>query len=679
MVCSKCGNIVPDGTQVCNYCGSSMMQNFNNQMIQNNIGLTKKQKGIIISLLSLVFILLIIVTFYIVKDDKVVTLDDGSRTIMIYMVGSDLEADSKIATSEIENINPDDIDLDKTNVLLYTGGTEKWHNFIKNDENAIYQLKEDGFEKLEVYDKKNMGDYNTLLSFLNYGYDKYESQYYDLILYNHGGAIQGAIYDDFTNDNLSLEEFGKALKESPFNEKNKLNTVLFRTCLNGTIEVASVFAPYAKYMIASEEITNGKTGESVLNFINNISSDDDGIEYGKKFIIAYEDQMENIDPLGFASVPMYSIIDLSKIREVNELLDDFISGIDLKKNYNNIVRVRSNMYQYGYTSFNESVYDTVDLYTLVSNLSKYSDKDSEKLLKKIDEAIIYNWSDEKESRGLSVYFPYNGKPAYQQKFLNVYKGLDTNNTYFKFIGQFNSFSTSKEMTSFSKSDLTQNQISIDKNKEFSLKLTDEQARDYADSIYIVFRKKEDNTFNPIYSSDNTILTESGELKSNISNNLIKLYDKSDQNDDGEYLTLVERGSDNNRLLTTGAVLHSFSGDGIADWKTEASTVYFEIKDGVPNISKYVKINSEKGASVTILNPEDYTDIEFVSSNYKILDEKGNYTPDWDNNGIISGYGLEMKNIGLKLSSLDDNEDYYCVFKIRDIYGNVYYSKLLSIK
>ncbi|MDE5889263.1 MAG: hypothetical protein K2H20_04515, partial [Bacilli bacterium] len=239
------------------------------------------------------------------------------------------------------------------------------------------------------------------------------------------------------------------------------------------------------------------------------------------------------------------------------------------------------------------------------------------------------------------------------------------------------FSTSKDVTSFSKSDLTQNQSTVE-NKEFSLKLTEDQARDYADSIYLVFRKDKNNLFNPIYSSDNTILSDDGVLKSNISNNLIKVYDKNEPGDNGGYLTIVERGSDSNRLLTTGAVLSNFSGD-IDDWKTEATTVYFEINDGVPSISKFIRIDSEQGASATILDPEDFTTVEFISSNYNILDGNGNYTPDWDSNGIVSGYGVSTKDIDLRLSSLDDEEEYYCVFKIRDIYGNVYYSKLLSIK
>ena len=34
---------------------------------------------------------------------------------------------------------------------------------------------------------------------------------------------------------------------------------------------------------------------------------------------------------------------------------------------------------------------------------------------------------------------------------------------------------------------------------------------------------------------------------------------------------------------------------------------------------------------------------------------------------------------LETASLSDDDDYYCVFKIRDIYGNEYYTKLFSLK
>lgn len=674
MKCSNCGMNLVGNEKVCPNCGRQLLNINENNNYQKN---DKTKKVIIISLLLIVVILLAITSLLLINDNgNRRTLKDGSRTVMLYMVGSNLESESKIATYDLESIDVDKIDLDKMNILLYTGGTEEWHNFIKNDENGLYKLTEDGFEKIKSENKKNMGDADTLQEFLDYGYDNYETQYYDLILYNHGGAIQGAIYDDFTKDNLSLDDFSEALDNSKFNEKNKLNTILFRTCLNGTIEVANVFAPYANYLIASEEVTNGGDS-SVLNFLNDIENTDDGIEYGKKFISSYERQIDELDPFGYGTMPMYSVIDLTKVKKVNELLDEFIEGIDLKENYGDIVRIRSNLYQYGYTSFAVKDYDTVDLYELIDKLGEYSKKDNKELLDAIEDAVIYNWSRQKESHGMSIYFPYNASNSIQKMFLKVYKGIDDKSPYYKFIGQFNSLSTSKKSSSFVQSNIVDNNYTINKN-EFTLQLTEEQKKDYADSIYIVFRKvKEDGMYQPIYSSDNTEISDDGILKTNIANNLIKVHDISDSSE--SFLLLVERSKSGKKSLITNAVLEYASSENLSDWKITAVTASIDTEEEEPKITSYVQLDSENGVAGTIINPEEYTTASFVNSHYRILDEKGNYTDNWDNDGIINAFKLKIKDIKLKKSSLDDNEEYYCVFKIRDIYGNEYYSKLLNIK
>lgn len=690
MKCDNCGTNILPGMYVCPNCGKNFnnlstnnvgtnvnysnnmnynMSNINNNMNNTNNSNSKNKKMIIIALLCVVVVMLGIVAFLLLNEDK--TLKDGSRTVMIYMVGSNLESESRIATYDLDSIDPDEIDLDKVNVLLYTGGTEKWHNFVKNDENGLYILTEDGFEQLESYDKKNMGDPDTLQEFLDYGYDNYKTQYHDLVFYNHGGAIDGAIYDDFTKDKLSLKDFDEALSNSAFS-KHKLNTILFRTCLNGTLEVASVFAPYANYLIASEEITNGGRS-SVLNYLNEVTVDDNEVDYGKKFIKAYEEQIDELDPIGFATMPMYSIVDLSKVSKINNLLEEFIESIDLDKNYNNIVKVRSKLYQYGYSSFSVSDYDTVDLYTLVSELGKYADEDNEKLLSAIEDAVVYNWSRQDTSNGLSIYFPYSARKEIQLMFLDVYRGMDSKRSYYKFIDKFNALSTSKKSSSFVSNDIiNKNETSVS-NKEFSLQLTEEQKNDYAKSIYLIFKKDEEGLYQPIYSSDNTVLEEDGTLKTNITNNLIKLRDKTDNTE--WFFTLIERNRGTDRVLQTGAVL--YSKDDPLDM--DSSTIYFDVEDNVPKISSYVKIESESGVSGTILNPDDYSTAAFVSSHYNILDKNGNYTDNWDNDGVIRGVQIKIEDIDLQLTSLDEDGDYYCVFRILDVYGNEYYSKLLNIK
>ena len=84
------------------------------------------------------FILVVGAVLYLFKGNDV---GDKTRTIMIYMSGSDLESKAGAATSDINAIIPNEVDLSSLNIILYTGGSTTWHNdLIENNENAIYEL-----------------------------------------------------------------------------------------------------------------------------------------------------------------------------------------------------------------------------------------------------------------------------------------------------------------------------------------------------------------------------------------------------------------------------------------------------------------------------------------------------------------------------------------------------------
>lgn len=107
---------------------------------------------------------------------------------------------------------------------------------------------------------KNMGDENTLKEFINFTYANYEADYYDLVMWNHGGgAILGFGADEnYDYDALTLTEISSGLKKTQFiGEGNKFEWVGFDACLMGMIEVADVMSDYAKYMIASEKVEAG--------------------------------------------------------------------------------------------------------------------------------------------------------------------------------------------------------------------------------------------------------------------------------------------------------------------------------------------------------------------------------------------------------------------------------------
>ena len=647
----------------------------NSQYVNN--GGTNNKKNLIIILIALAIAIAVGFGIYFIlnrdnaRDRENRDYKEGTRTVMIYMVGSNLESDSAIATSDINSIKPEEVDLDNVNVLLYTGGTAKWHNFVSNDENAIYQLTANGFEKVKTYSKQNMGSSNTFETFLNYAYDNYVTEDYDLIIYDHGGAIDGAVWDDFTSDNLSLEDFKIALENSPFDEDNKLEVVLFRTCLNGTIEVADVFDEYAEYLVASSEVTLGSRFTPVLGFLNDVETTDTAVDFGEKFIAEYQNQMDRLDPYGEVG-QMYAIVDLSKTDDIVDELEVFIKGINLDLYYADVVRARSGMFQFAYTYFDDSSYDMVDLYELIERLSPYSTVSSTKLLSLIDDAVIYNWSTIADTHGLSIYFPYNGDTMVQAYFLSMYDDFEFNDSYFDFINEISVLSRSNKNSAFSNSLLIESETKVT-GTEFELKLTEEQARDYAKSGYIIFHKENDGYYTPIYSSDDTVLENDGTLKTNISNNLIKVYDEEDE----AYVQLIERTVDGKKTYYSNVTL--FNGEGeISEWKTDRATIYYDYQGNSVKATNII-LNGDEHIEGTIANLEDYTTIQFWNFRYKILDKKGNYTDDWESSSTYYGHEFYTdKEFNFKRATLDKG-DYYCIFAVKDIYGNTYYSKLLSVE
>ena len=99
-------------------------------------------------------------------------------TLMIYMVGSDLESSGSAATNDMTEIAASGIDSSCANVLIYTGGSADWHSNVPNDANALFLLEEGKWTKLETYEQTSMGEPANLTQFLQYGYDNYPADSY---------------------------------------------------------------------------------------------------------------------------------------------------------------------------------------------------------------------------------------------------------------------------------------------------------------------------------------------------------------------------------------------------------------------------------------------------------------------------------------------------------------------
>ena len=690
MVCPRCGNDNLDTSIFCGTCGNDLRK-------KKTAKFDKKQK-IVILLLLVVFLLLfaLVGKKYIHKDSR---LSKGTRTIMIYMAGSNLESKYSIGTASLNSIDYNKMDHDNVRVLLLAGGSTKWHNdYIKQDTTAIYELTSSGYKIVKDYnEQRDMGDPDLLYDFLKYSYDNYKSDHYDLILDDHGGAIEGAIYDElFTDDNITLEDFDTALSKSPFSKDNKLETILFSTCLNGTIEVASVLDDYADFLIASEEVTEGSPNYPVLSFINDLKYEDTAEDYGKKFINLYGNQIEDMiaNNEWNQGASVYALIDLSKIDSVINELNSFIEGLNVNSNYSDISRARANLYQYGYTIHKEPSYDTVDLKDLVESLNSYSNVDASKVVKALDDAIVYLWRDSKSHNGISIFFPYNGSLIYQSKYLSISNSIKMSDTYYKFIKDFHDYKYKSNNTSSYSKGIMSNKVEI-KGNEFSLQLTEDQAKDFARAEYMVFKENKDNTYSVLYSADDAKL-EGTTLKTNVSDNLIKIVFDNEEIDD--YYVRLYKYSDgeNETYLTSAAFFYWPKEEEYGDilnynnyFKSDAVIIYFKFdKDNNPYIGLITKKSSDSNMIDGVpLKMEDYNDYEFPSGHYKVLDENGKYLENWESVDLMTGFSFnDEDNYHFEraiLSKDNTGSDTYatgkfiCVFKVFDVYGNYYYTNYVE--
>lgn len=654
-----------------------------------------KQKGsnknVLCIILSILLLIIIGIEGFVIfsktqEQSKTEDSKSGSRTIMIYMVGANLESDSGIASSDLNEIDYKKTKAEDTNVVLIAGGSKKWYNdYIDVNETSIYELKSNGFEKVKKQKLLNMGDASVLSDFLDYVYSNYKSDKYTLMFWNHGLGVLGSEQDELSDDFLSLLDMKKGLSNSPFNKNNKLEAIFFRTCLNGNLEVASTLDDYANYLVASEEVTLGNNMDSPLTFINEIKKEDTTYDMSLKFINSYRNLIGNIKKLYFADgitssiYSTYSIIDLNNVDDLIDSVNDFFGSIDASKYYNGIARIRNGLYQYGEE---EPYYDMVDLYNLVSGLKGYSSDKGSEVLKNIENTVLYSFATNSNSHGLSIYFPYKGDNDYQQMFLSFYKDYDGLEDYYSFINKFSSIQHSTNYNYSFAGNVTKVEAK-DQEADFTLQLTDEQLEGFAKAEYIVFRGEKDGYYTPIYRGKEVTLN-GNTLTANIKDRQLKIVGKDkDGSTIQEHLHLSEvENNDKYIEYQTAVVLENFSDDDISKWLIDSATMTLVYnketqKIGISNL--LLKGEDKDLPSVVAADINKYTHIVFGSSKYKILDKNGNFTSNWSSNGVFEGIEVETDELDLRIDKLDDGADYYCVFLIYDVTNNGYYSKLIKMQ
>lgn len=325
----------------------------------------------------------------------------AETTLMIYMIGSDLESNDGSASTDIDEILA--ADTSNINITLQTGGTKKWHNpYIKSGATQRHVIQNGKISLMEDMGSTSMVQPDTLADFIKWSAKCYPADRYMLVFWNHGGGTAlGFGVDEYSEDMLELSEIGSAIGESGI----KFDIVGFDACLMGTVETAYMLEPYADYLIASEEIEPG-TGWYYTNWLNKLSSDTavDTVELGKLIV----DDYINGPDASFWDSNTLSVIDLAEIPYTYSVLSKYMNNAaqHINESYGSISNARARAKDFG-----DGGFEQIDILSYITRLE--GAEGAQDVIDAVSSAVKYSGSSTYGANGLAMYYPYEAPEYYE--------------------------------------------------------------------------------------------------------------------------------------------------------------------------------------------------------------------------------------------------------------------------
>ena len=372
------------------------------------------------------------------------TEDMPSVTVMIYMIGSELESSKAEASDDIGEMLASGIG-NNVNVLIQTMGTNQWHTAgIASDRTQIYSIK-DGELNLERNYREQLDSTSpdTLADFIKFGKDNFKADRYMLLFWDHGaGPVYGFGYDEHMteDDSLTLDEITTAFDR---NKDVHFDIIGMDCCIMANIETCNALAPYCSNAILSEDFESSLGWEYsawMRELENNpgIASD----ELGKCVIDSTVSANEN-SPEGRSTTMVY--VDATKtgsvfdkwIRYAYEHEDELLA-----MNYStlyigdeNLTRFKGAKYKNG-KRISVNDYYISDVLSIVNSIDS-SSKSATDLTAEINSAIVHCGHTEENDglTGLSVTLPYGDQELYD-KLYKVYSRCKFDPDYIDWLERF---------------------------------------------------------------------------------------------------------------------------------------------------------------------------------------------------------------------------------------------------
>lgn len=341
---------------------------------------------------------------------------DGNWAVYWYLCGSDLESNGGFATTDLSEMM--EVQLpENVNVVIQTGGAAVWQNDQMDPEKLQRWLyNSEGLQLIEEQDTANMGDAQTLYEFLAFANENYPADKVAVTFWNHGGgSVSGAAFDELHGlDSLDLAEMYQAFDAVwPADaEHPALELVGFDTCLMATVDVASTFQGFAKYLVASEEVEPGN-GWLYSGWLGALAenTDMDGAALGTAICDTY---YQGCEAVGTQDQTTLSVTDLSRLEPLLEAYESFgqealAAAAEDPGFFAELGRAAARSENYGGNTREQGYTNMVDLGHLARQTA-WMLPSAQRVCDALTDCVIYQVGGpyRAEATGLSCYYSYNG-------------------------------------------------------------------------------------------------------------------------------------------------------------------------------------------------------------------------------------------------------------------------------
>ncbi len=362
---------------------------------------------------------------------------EGSWAVYWYLCGSDLETNGGFATVDLNEMMQVNLP-DNVNVVIQTGGANVWQNDMMDPAKIQRWLyNKDGLSLIYEQETTNMGDAQTLYDFLAYADANYPAEKVAVTFWNHGGgSVTGAAFDEIHGlDSLDLAEMYQAFDAVwPANKETPaLELVGFDTCLMATVDVASVFQNFAKYLVASEEVEPGN-GWLYSGWLAELAAkpEMEGDDLGIAICNTY---YEGCEAVGTQDQTTLSVTDLTKLTPLLDAYESFgqealVAASEDPGFFAELGRAAAQSENYGGNTREQGYTNMVDLGHLARQTA-WMLPSAQKVTDALNECIVYQVGGiyRSEATGLSCYYSYNGDVNDFNGYINVGTGLAFKHLY----------------------------------------------------------------------------------------------------------------------------------------------------------------------------------------------------------------------------------------------------------